>query len=83
MDSGKVYCIVGGKLAKVPTAYVKKVLKKEELVAYAARLQKTIDVAYKTPGQQTTIDVAGIELGQVVRKIIRLNRQIPPVVQFV
>ena len=83
MDSLKVYMIVDGKLAKVPNQYAKAVAKKEQLVAYAARLQDTIDVAYATPGQQLTVDTAGLELRQVLSKIIRLNRKIPPVVQFV
>lgn len=78
MDSGKVYTIVGGKLALVPKQHLDKINKKEVLVRRAAELH---DIVQSTDHQMTA-DVAGLELKEIMGKIIRLNRRIPPCVQF-
>lgn len=80
--NSKTYMIVGGKLAKVPMEYADKLAKKDALVAYAARLQEVIDSEKQNPNRLTA-DAAVYQLNQTMAKIIRLNRQIPPCVQFV
>ena len=76
----KTYAIVGGKLAKVPMEYADKITKKEMYVARAAVLDAII---HASDLDRLTRDTASYELNQIMGKIIRLNRQIPPVVQFV
>ena len=78
----KTYMIVDGKLAKVPLKYAKKIAEKDALVAYAARLQEFIESETQTPNHLAG-DAATYQLKQTMEKIIRLNRQIPPCVQFV
>lgn len=82
MNSGKVYCIVGGKLAMVPADLVNKIQKKEQLVARAAKLQEYVESETQNPSN-LGFEVGMAELNQIMAKIIRINRQIPPVVQFV
>ena len=79
MDSGKVYMIVGGQLAKVPTEHVEKIQKKEMLAHRAMELKTIVQYAEN----QVMADVAGLELKEIMGKIVRLNRRIPPCVQFV
>lgn len=79
MDSGKVYMIVGGSLAMVPKQHAEK-LQKKEMLAHRAMELKTI-VQYSN--NKTAADVAGLELKEIMGKIVRLNRRIPACVQFV
>lgn len=58
-----------GKRALVPVEHKAKILRKEALVAEASAMQKA--------GRPVE------ELQKVMGKIIRLNRQIPPCVQFI
>ncbi len=60
---------VFGKRALVPAEHKAKILRKEALVSEATAMQKA-----GAPVE---------ELKKVVGKIIRLNRQIPPCVQFI
>ena len=78
----KTYAIVGGKLAKVPMEYADKINKKEMLVARAAALQTYMN-SLSEVGTKVEYATASYELNQLMTKIIRLNRQIPPCVQFV
>ena len=82
MNSGKVYMIVGGQLAMVPQQHADKLQKKEMLHARAVQLRDFINNLSEI-GQQKQADVAGLELKEIMGKIIRLNRRIPACVQFV
>ena len=79
MDSGKVYMIVGGQLAMVPKEHVEKIQKKEMLAHRAMELKTIVQYA----DNQLMADVAGLELKEIMGKIIRLNRRIPACVQTV
>ncbi len=79
MNSGKVYCIVDGKLALVPEEHLEKITKKEMLANRAIELKNLV----QSTNDSMVASVAGLELKQIMAKIIRINRQIPPVVQFV
>lgn len=65
----KVLVVLYGKNALVPVQYKDKILRKEALVKEARLLQKE--------GKPTE------EIQKIMSKIIRLNRQIPPCVQFI
>ena len=78
----KTYAIVGGKLAKVPMEYADKINKREMMVARAAALQTYMN-SLSEVGTKVEYATASYELNQLMTKIIRLNRQIPPCVQFV
>lgn len=80
MNSGKVYMIVGGQLAMVPQQHADKLQKKEMLHARAVYLR---DIVQNEDFGSTVRDVAGLELKEIMGKIIRLNRRIPACVQFV
>lgn len=80
MNSGKTYMIVGGNLALVPVEHAEKIAKKEMLVARAIALRDVID---RTDIGSTMRDAASVEHKDLMGKIIRLNRRIPPCVQFV
>ena len=82
MDSGKVYMIVGGQLAMVPREHAEKIQKKEMLAARAMELKTYINKLSEV-GAQRQADVAGLELKEIMGKIIRLNRRIPACVQTV
>jgi len=73
-----VQMTVGGRQAMVPVEHAKKVQKKQDLVAYAMRLQKCMDRndgVGRASWQQ--------EIEKTMGKIIRLNRRIPPCVKFI
>ena len=73
----KVQMVVGGKLALVDADMVKKMTRKQELVASARRLQSVMDAV---PGEAEPIIQA--QLQEIMGKIIRLNRGIRQNVQF-
>jgi hypothetical protein len=73
----KVQMVVGGKLALVDADMVKKMTRKQELVASARRLQSVMDAV---PSEAAPIIQA--QLQEIMGKIIRLNRTIRQNVQF-
>jgi hypothetical protein len=73
----KVQMVVGGKLALVDADMVKKMTRKQELVASARRLQSVMDAV---PSEAAPIIQA--QLQEIMGKIIRLNRGIRQNVQF-
>jgi hypothetical protein len=73
----KVQMVVGGKLALVDADMVKKMTRKQELVASARRLQSVMDAV---PREAEPIIQA--QLQEIMGKIIRLNRGIRQNVQF-
>lgn len=75
---GKVQITVFGKLALVDQDMVKKMLKKSELVASAARLQSVMNAV---PGVAEPI--LQKQLQEIIGKILRLNRTIRRTVQFI
>lgn len=70
----KVEMIVSGRKALVPVNKAKMIAKKQELVAQAIELR---ELANTMPASQYNLAVDAI-----MTKIIRLNRQIGPCVQF-
>jgi hypothetical protein len=74
----KVQMVVGGKLALVDADMVKKMTRKQELVASARRLQSVMNAV---PGEAEPILQA--QLQEIMGKIIRLNRGIRKNVQFI
>jgi len=74
----KVQMVVGGKLALVDADMVKKMTRKQELVASARRLQSVMDAV---PSEAEPIIQA--QLQEIMSKIVRLNRTIRKNVQFV
>jgi hypothetical protein len=73
----KVQMVVGGKLALVDADMVKKMTRKQELVASARRLQSVMNAV---PSEAEPIIQA--QLQEIMGKIIRLNRTIRKNVQF-
>jgi hypothetical protein len=73
----KVQMVVGGKLALVDADMVKKMTRKQELVASASRLQSVMNAV---PSEAEPIIQA--QLQEIMGKIIRLNRGIRQNVQF-
>jgi hypothetical protein len=73
----KVQMVVGGKLALVDADMVKKMTRKQELVASARRLQSVMNAV---PSEAEPIIQA--QLQEIMGKIIRLNRGIRQNVQF-
>lgn len=75
----KVEMLVAGKRALVPADMVKKLVRKDMLVATAKDLQDKL-AAEKDPICKRLLTES---LTQTVGKIIRINRTIPPCVQFI
>lgn len=73
----KVQMVVGGKLALVDADMVKKMTKKQELVAEAMNLQSVMS-AVPSEGEP----ILQKQLQEIMGKIIRLNRTIRRSVQF-
>lgn len=73
----KVQMIVGGKLALVDADMVKKMTKKQELVASALRLQSVMNAV-----PREAEPILQKKLQEIMSKIIRLNRTIRQSVQF-
>lgn len=74
----KVQITVFGKPALVDQDMVKKMLKKSELVAGAARLQSVMNAV-----PSAAEPILQKQLQEIVSKIIRLNRSIRKNVQFI
>jgi hypothetical protein len=74
----KVQMVVGGKLALVDADMVKKMTRKQELVASARRLQSVMNAV---PGEAEPILQAHLQ--EIMGKIIRLYRGIRQNVQFI
>ena len=75
---GKVQITVFGKLALVDQDMVKKMLKKSELVASAARLQSVMNAV-----PSVAEPILQKQLQEIIGKILRLNRTIRRTVQFI
>jgi hypothetical protein len=73
----KVQMIVGGKLALVDADMVKKMTKKQDLVASAMRLQSVMNAV-----PREAEPILQKQLQEIMGKIIRLNRTIRQNVQF-
>lgn len=73
----KVQMVVGGKLALVDADMVKKMTKKQELVASAQRLQSVMNAV-----PREAEPILQKQLQEIMSKIIRLNRTIRQSVQF-
>lgn len=73
----RVRIVYHGRQALVPADQVKNLKRKEKLVAEA----KVLDANWKS-AKGVAKQMALIELQNHMSKIIRLNRQIPPCVQF-
>lgn len=69
--------VVGGKLALVDADMVKKMTKKQELVASALRLQSVMNAV-----PREAEPILQKQLQEIMSKIIRLNRTIRQSVQF-
>jgi len=74
----KVQITVFGKQALVDQDMVKKMLKKSELVASAARLQSVMNSV-----PSVAEPILQKQLQEIIGKIIRLNRTIRRTVQFI
>ena len=74
----KVQITVFGKLALVDQDMVKKMLKKSELVASAARLQSVMNAV-----PSVAEPILQKQLQEIIGKILRLNRTIRRTVQFI
>lgn len=72
----KIEMVVSGKRALVDEDQVKKVAKKQELVALALNLQKQID-------KNDPFNPNNVKLREVTSKIIRLNRTIRQNIIFI
>jgi hypothetical protein len=73
----KVQMLVGGRQALVDADMVKKMTKKQELVASAMRLQSVMNAV-----PREAEPILQKQLQEIVSKIIRLNRGIRQNVQF-
>jgi hypothetical protein len=73
----KVQMVVGGKLALVDADMVKKMTKKQDLVASAMRLQSVMNAV-----PREAEPILQKQLQEIMSKIIRLNRTIRQNVQF-
>ena len=73
----KVQMIISGKLALVDADMVKKMTKKQELVASASRLQSVMNAV-----PREAEPILQKQLQEIMGKIIRLNRTIRQNVQF-
>ena len=73
----KVQMIISGKLALVDADMVKKMTKKQELVASALRLQSVMNAV-----PREAEPILQKQLQEIMGKIIRLNRTIRQNVQF-
>ena len=73
----KVQMVVGGKLALVDADMVKKMTKKQELVASALRLQSVMNAV-----PREAEPILQKQLQEIMGRIIRLNRTIRQNVQF-
>ena len=73
----KVQMLVAGRQALVDADMVKKMTKKQELVAKAMRLQSVMNAV-----PREAEPILQKQLQEIVRKIIRLNRGIRQTVQF-
>jgi hypothetical protein len=73
----KVEMIVGGRRALVDADMVKKMTKKQELVASAMRLQSVMNAV-----PREAEPILQKKLQEIMSKIIRLNRTIRQTVQF-
>ena len=73
-----VQMTVGGRQAMVPAEHAKKVQKKQELVAQAMRLKTGMEAC-------TGVGHAILQeqLMEIMGKIVRLGRRIPPCVKFI
>lgn len=80
MDSGKTYILISGQVARVPNEHLKKIQKKEMLVARGSRLQDFLESDEVTA---ISYSVAHAELMEIIKQIISLNRRIPDCVEFV
>jgi hypothetical protein len=77
MKMEKVQMIISGKLALVDADMVKKMTKKQELVASASRLQSVMNAV-----PREAEPILQKQLQEIMGKIIRLNRTIRQNVQF-
>jgi 2,4-dienoyl-CoA reductase-like NADH-dependent reductase (Old Yellow Enzyme family) len=75
----KVEMVVSGRRALVDADQVKKVARKQDLVARALVLQNTLKQMESATAQEVVKD----ELMQVMSKIIRLNRTIRQNIRFI
>jgi hypothetical protein len=73
----KVQMVIAGRLALVDADMVKKMTKKQELVAGALRLQSVMDAV-----PREAEPILQKQLEEIMGKIIRLNRTIRQNVQF-
>ena len=73
----KVQMLVGGRQALVDVDMVKKMTKKQELVANAMRLQSVMNAV-----PRDAEPILQQQLQEIMSKIIRLNRSIRQTVQF-
>ena len=73
----KVQMLVGGRQALVDADMVKKMTKKQELVANAMRLQSVMNAV-----PREAEPILQKQLQEIMSKIIRLNRSIRQTVQF-
>jgi hypothetical protein len=73
----KVQMVVGGRLALVDADMVKKMTKKQQLVASASRLQSVMNAV-----PREAEPILQKQLQEIMGKIIRLNRTIRQNVQF-
>jgi hypothetical protein len=73
----KVQMLVGGRQALVDADMVKKMTKKQELVANAMRLQSVMNAV-----PREAEPILQQQLQEIMSKIIRLNRSIRQTVQF-
>jgi len=73
----KVQMLVGGRQALVDADMVKKMTKKQELVANAMRLQSVMNAV-----PREAEPILQKQLQEIMSKIIRLNRTIRQTVQF-
>jgi hypothetical protein len=73
----KVQMLVGGRQALVDADMVKKMTKKQELVANAMRLQSVMNAV-----PRDAEPILQQQLQEIMSKIIRLNRSIRQTVQF-
>ena len=73
----KVQMVVGGRLALVDADMVKKMTKKQQLVASAGRLQSVMNAV-----PREAEPILQKQLQEIMGKIIRLNRTIRQNVQF-
>ena len=78
MFKDHVQMTVSGKQAMVPVEHAKKVQKKQDLVAQAMRLQTGM-AACTGVGHAILQE----QLMEIMGKIIRLSRRIPPCVRFI